>query len=47
MLVFDEMEGKRRETYFAAIRAGLERDYVPMETIFKRIIEQSWSEEQR
>jgi len=41
MLVFDEMEGERRETYFAAVRAGVGRDYKPMTVIFKRIIEQS------
>jgi cell filamentation protein len=44
MLVFDEMEGERREAYFAAVRAGLGEDYKPMADIFKRIIEQSRSE---
>lgn len=44
MLVFDEMEGARREAYFAAVRAGLGEDYQPMADIFKRIIEQSRSE---
>lgn len=44
MLVFDEMEGTRREAYFAAVREGLGEDYKPMADIFKRIIEQSRSE---
>ena len=44
MLVFDEMEGARREAYFAAVREGLGEDYKPMADIFKRIIEQSRSE---
>ncbi|MFZ3209151.1 MAG: hypothetical protein WA140_10005 [Geobacteraceae bacterium] len=44
MLVFDEMEGKRRETYFAAVRAGMSRDYEPMKGIFRMIIEQSRNE---
>jgi cell filamentation protein len=44
MLVFDEMEGARREAYFAAVRAGLGEDYKPMAEIFKRIIEKSRSE---
>jgi cell filamentation protein len=44
MLVFDEMEGARREAYFAAVREGLGEDYKPMANIFKRIIEQSRSE---
>lgn len=44
MLVFDEMEGARREAYFAAVREGLGEDYKPMANFFKRIIEQSRSE---
>jgi len=47
LLVFDAMEGERRETYFAAVRNGMSRDYRLMKGIFQRIIEQSRSEEQR
>lgn len=47
MLIFDEMEGERREAYFKAVRAGVGEDYIPMANIFKRIIEQSRNEEQR
>ncbi|MDO3376549.1 Fic/DOC family protein [Geoalkalibacter halelectricus] len=44
MLVFDEMEGERRETYFAAVQAGLGQDYQPMQEIFRKIIAQSRNE---
>lgn len=44
MLVFDEMEGERREGYFAAVQAGMGRDYEPMKEIFRRIIAQSRAE---
>ena len=47
MLVFDEMEGDRREAYFSAVRYGMSRNYLPMIGIFQRIIEQSRNEEQR
>jgi cell filamentation protein len=45
ILVFDEMEGKRRERYFAAVRAGMGGDYAPMKDIFMRIIAQSRQEQ--
>lgn len=45
MLVFDEMEGERRERYFAAVRAGMGGDYAPMKDIFMRIIAQSRQEQ--
>lgn len=44
MLVFDEMEGERRETYFAAVQNGLGKDYQPMQAIFRKIIDQSRNE---
>lgn len=44
MLVFDEMEGERREGYFAAVQTGMGRDYEPMKEIFRRIIVQSRAE---
>ncbi|MDF1535246.1 MAG: hypothetical protein P1S46_01945 [bacterium] len=44
MLVFDQMEGERREAYLAAVRAGMARDYELMKGIFSRIIEQSRNE---
>jgi cell filamentation protein len=41
MLDFTEMEGDRHENYFAAVRAGMDRNYEPMKEIFRRIIRQS------
>ena len=41
LLLFDAMEAEGREAYFAAIRAGMERNYHPMQAIFAKIIEQS------
>jgi len=41
LLNFAAMAGDRREAYFAAVRAGLERNYQPMEQLFAGIIEQS------
>jgi len=37
-LDFGELKGKKRKEYFAAVRAGLERDYKPMEEIFSGVI---------
>jgi cell filamentation protein len=41
LLDFSEMAGVRREEYFAAVRAGLDRDYRPMTQLFAGIIERS------
>jgi cell filamentation protein len=38
-LDFSEMAGSRKEEYFAAVRAGLDRDYLPMTGLFGDIIE--------
>jgi cell filamentation protein len=37
-LDFGGLKGKTRKEYFAAIRAGLDRDYKPMEEIFNGVI---------
>jgi cell filamentation protein len=37
-LNFDQIKGKKRQEYFAAVRAGLERNYEPMEKIFHDVI---------
>ena len=37
-LDFSEFEGERKEEYFAAVRQGLERDYLPMEKFFEVVI---------
>lgn len=40
-LDFSELQGAKREEYFAAVRAGMDRNYQPMETIFSGIIERT------
>lgn len=42
-LDFFELEGEKREEYFAAIRAGMDRNYQPMQMIFSRVIERTLS----
>lgn len=41
VLDFSEMIGVRREEYFAAVRAGLDRNYQPMKILFNDVIERS------
>lgn len=41
LLDFGCLTGKEKARYFAAVRAGLERNYAPMEEIFRFVI--SWS----
>ena len=41
LLDFSPITGKKREEYFAAVRAGLKRNYEPMEKIFNKIIEKT------
>jgi cell filamentation protein len=41
MLDFSEMAGWRREEYFVAVRAGINRDYRPMTQIFSDVITNS------
>jgi len=36
LLDFSPVTRKKREEYFAAVRAGLERNYEPMEKIFDK-----------
>ena len=42
-LNFKTIEGKRREEYFSAVRAGMDKNYKPMEKIFIRVIKQTFS----
>lgn len=37
-LDFGGIRGKKKEEYFAAVRAGLDKDYTPMEEIFTSVI---------
>lgn len=43
LLDFTVIAGKSRHAYIAAIQAGLDRYYVPMESLLGEIIEQSRS----
>ena len=38
-LDFSVFQGLKREEYFAAVQAGMDRDYKPMEKIFNGVIE--------
>lgn len=40
-LDFSDMAGARKEEYFTAVRAGLDRDYRPMAKLFVDVIERS------
>ena len=37
-LFFDKLTGRTRRQYFAAVRAGLDRNYAPMATLFSAVI---------
>ena len=41
ILDFRELDGGRQEKYFAAVRSGMDRDYLPMMRLFLDIIEKS------
>jgi cell filamentation protein len=40
-LDFSDFKGKKKEFYFAAVRAGLDRNYMPMRKIFSEVISRS------
>lgn len=42
-LDFSPIHGKKRNQYFAAVRAGLVQNYRPMEEIFRRVLRKSLS----
>jgi cell filamentation protein len=41
ILDFGAITGKGKNAYIAAIQAGLDKDYAPMEKLLEKIIEQS------
>jgi len=41
LLDFSLIAGEKKKGYFAAVQAGLDKDYGPMEGLFAEIIEQS------
>lgn len=42
-LNFSIITGKKKEEYFTAVRAGMKRDYMPMEEIFGEVLESTIS----
>jgi cell filamentation protein len=40
-LYFDKLSGRKREQYFSAVRAGLDRDYEPMARLFSAVIQRT------
>ena len=41
ILNFSGIAGKAKQTYFAAVQAGLSRDYEPMKNILSRVVAKS------
>lgn len=41
LLNFSSIKGKQREAYFAAVRASMDRNYRPMQEIFRRVVQAS------
>lgn len=46
-LDFSKLQGAKRDEYFLAVQAGLDRDYRPMERIFSGVIEWTLAESRR
>ena len=40
-LYFDNLSGRKRQKYFSAVRAGLDRNYEPMASLFNAVIERT------
>ncbi len=40
-LSFDALSGRKREEYFAAVQAGVDRNYEPMARLFIAVIERT------
>ena len=47
LLDFSEIRGKKKEEYFAAVQAGMDKDYKPMEAIFDLIISKTLKDTER
>ena len=41
ILNFESIKGKKKQEYIHAVQAGLDRDYEPMQRVFKSIIEKT------
>ncbi len=40
-LYFDNLSGRKRQQYFTAVRAGMDRDHEPMANLFNAVIERT------
>ncbi len=40
-LDFSEVKGKKKQEYFGAVQAGMDRNYAPMEKLFKEVIDRT------
>ncbi len=40
-LFFDRLSGRKRQQYYAAVRAGLDRDYEPMAEMFSAVVQRT------
>ena len=40
-LYFDNLSGRKRQEYFAAVQAGVDRNYQPMANLFNAVIERT------
>jgi len=38
LLDFSDIRGKKKKEYFAAVQAGMDRNYEPMTTVFSDVI---------
>lgn len=47
LLDFSEIKGKKKEEYFTAVQAGMDKDYKPMEAIFELIIRKTVKDQER
>ena len=47
LLDFSEIRGKKKEEYFVAVQAGIDKDYKPMEAIFDLIISKTVNDQER
>jgi cell filamentation protein len=43
LLDYSPIRGRKKQEYFAAVQAGLERKYRPMEGIFREVIRKTFS----
>jgi cell filamentation protein len=40
-LYFDKLSGRKRREYFAAVQAGVDRNYKPMANLFSAVIDRT------